>query len=336
MDHKSVPDLTRLVAVEEHFRTAELEAVLDGPERLFSKALAEHLADVGERRLATMDATGIDVQVLSSAAPHLQSMQPASAVSIAAAVNETVAEAVARHPSRFAALATVATPDPTSAARETERAVTELGMRGAMIHGHTGGRFLDDEFFRPILEAIEALDVPLYLHPTYAPATVMDAYYSGLPEPFGMVLATGAMGWHYETAMHAARMILGGVFQRYPRLKLVLGHAGEGLPFYLERALKVLRRPSPEMADHFQAIYRENVYVSTSAFFSSAPLRCVLEVTDIRHILFAVDYPYSDAAEGAAWIRETQAVDDHGRELIMHANSDRLFRLDNTRHRPTH
>lgn len=317
----------RLVAVEEHFRTAELEAVLEGPERLFSKALSEQLEDLGEQRLVTMDDAGIDVQVLSSAAPHLHSMTPAKAVDVAARVNDALVAAIAAHPTRFAGLTTLATPDPESAARELERAVHDLGLCGAMIHGHTQGRYLDDQSFWPIFEAAENLGVPIYLHPTYVPQAVMDAYYSGLPEPFGMVLATGAMGWHYETAMHAMRMIVGGVFRKFPKLQLILGHAGEGLPFYLGRAIKVLRRPSPEMAEHFEHIYRNNFHITTSAFFSEAPFKCALEVTPVEHILFAVDYPYSNAAEGADWIRTTASVDEETRRLIMHGNSDRLFNL---------
>lgn len=317
----------RIVAVEEHFRTPELEAVIDGPEKLFSKALGESLGELGEGRIQIMDEAGIDVQVLSSAAPHLQWMPPAQAVDVAKRVNDGLATAIDAFPERFAGLATLATPSPADAARELERTVADLGFRGAMIHGHSEGRFLDDSFYWPMLEAAEALDVPVYLHPTYAPKAVMDAYYSGLPGPFGMMLATGIMGWHYETGMHAMRMVLGGVFQRFPKLQLILGHGGEGVPFFLDRAIKVLRRAAPDMSDHLAATYRNNFYVTTSAFFSDAPLKCALELTPPDRILFATDYPYSQAKDGTDWILSTSAVDDVQRKAILHGNSDRLFRL---------
>lgn len=317
----------RIVAVEEHFRTPELEAVLDGPEKLFSKALGESLADLGDARLAAMDEAGIDVQVLSSAAPHIHWMEPDEAVKVAGNVNDGLAEAIAVHPDRFAGLATLATPAPVAAARELERCVRQLDFRGAMVHGHTEGRFLDDQFFWPMLEAAEALDVPIYLHPTYPPKAVMDAYYSGLPGPFGMLLSTGMMGWHYETAMHTMRMVIGGVFRRFPRLQLIIGHGGEALPFFLDRSIKVLNRGSPEMSQHLKETYRNNFYVTTAGFFYDAPMRCAMEVTPIERILFAADSPYASAKEGTEWICTTPTLDDTQRLMVMHENSDRLFGL---------
>jgi hypothetical protein len=318
----------RIVAVEEHFRTPELEAVLDGPEKLFSKALGESLGDLGAGRIAIMDEAGIDVQVLSSAAPHVHWMPPADALEVSARVNDGLAAAVSVYPDRFAGLATLATPDPEGAARELERCMGDLGFRGAMIHGHTQGRFLDDQFFWPMLEAAEALDAPIYLHPTYAPKPVMDAYYSNLPAPYGIMLSTGMMGWHFETGMHAMRMVLGGVFQRFPRLQLILGHGGEGVPFFLDRAVKVLRRASPEMSEHLADTYRQNFYITTAAFFSDAPLKAVLELTPPDRILFATDYPYSQAKDGTDWMLATPAVDEELRAAILHRNSDRLFKLE--------
>ena len=319
--------VTRVVAVEEHFRTPELEAVLDGPEKLFSRSLGESLADIGDKRIADMDEAGIDVQVLSSAAPHVQWMEAAEAVDVSRRVNDRLADAVTAHPDRFAGLATLATPSPLEAARELERCVRELDLRGAMIYGHTHGRFLDDQFFWPMLEAAESLDVPLYLHPSYAPKAVMDAYYSGLPGHFGTMLSTGMMGWHYEVAMHSMRMVLGGVFKRFPRLQLIIGHNGEALPFFLDRSIKVLNRASPEMSQHLREVYLANFYITTAGFFYDAPMRCALEVTPIERVLFATDYPYASAVDGVEWIRSTPTLDDTRRRMVMHGNSDRLFRL---------
>ena len=330
-DQAGSTDRPRVVAVEEHFRTPELEAVLDGPEKLFSRTLGESLGDIGDKRIADMDAAGIDVQVLSSAAPHVQWMGADEAVDVARRVNDRLAEAVDSHPDRFAGLATLATPAPVEAARELERSVRELDLRGAMIYGHTNGRFLDDQFFWPMLEAAEALEVPLYLHPSYAPKPVMEAYYSGLPGHFGTMLSTGMMGWHYEVAMHSMRMVLGGVFKRFPRLQLIIGHNGEALPFFLDRSIKVLNRASPEMSQHLREVYPGNFYITTAGFFYDAPMRCALEVTPIERVLFAADYPYASAAEGVTWVRSTPTLDETQRRMVMSENSDRLFRLDRKR-----
>ncbi|GGF15634.1 amidohydrolase family protein [Subtercola lobariae] len=317
----------RTVAVEEHFRTPELAAVLDGPERLMPPILGAKLADLGDARIADMDEVGIDVQVLSSAATQVHSMEPQTAISVSAGANDALAKAVAEHPTRFAGLATLATPDPEAAARELERSVTELGFVGAMIYGPTHGNYLDHDSFTPILEAAEALGVPLYLHPTYVPAAVVDAYYSDLPGEFGMMLSTGGMGWHYETAVHAMRLILSGVFQRYPKLQIILGHDGEGIPFYIGRTIKVMHRASPEMSAHVGHAWKNNFYVSTSGFFTDAPFQTVLGTTPIDRILFAMDYPYARDPEAIEWARSTTTLDDASRRKVLHENSDRLFKL---------
>ena len=146
-------------------------------------------------------------------------------------VNDVLAKAVADHPDRFAGFAVLPTLDATAAANELERTVKELGFKGALINGHTRGRFLDDQAFWPIFERAEALDVPIYLHPTPPPPQVREAYYSGLPGMVGNVLALAGWGWHCETGLHALRLVLGGVFDRFPRLQVIIGHMGENIPF---------------------------------------------------------------------------------------------------------
>lgn len=318
----------RTVAVEEHFRTPELEAVLEGPEKLFSATLGPRLAELGDERIADMDAAGVDVQVLSSAAPHLQWMAPEEAVDVAAKVNDGLARAVAQHPTRFAGLATVPTPDPAAAARELERSVRELGFVGAMIYGRTNDAFLDDQAYWPILEAAEALDVPIYIHPTYVSDAVMKAYYAGLPGHFSTMLSTGGMGWHYETAVHAMRMVLAGVFERFPNLQIILGHAGEGIPFFLGRTVRVMRRASPEMSAHLAHVWENNFYISTSGWFTDPPLQLLLGTNPVERLLFAVDYPYTDNPEPVEWARATPVLNDEQRRAFLHGNADRLFRLN--------
>src|SRR5918994_6950638 len=239
----------RTITLEEHYAT---EAFMEGPGRELKaqaeaarshpqvaagyEKLIEQLCDLGDGRISAMDAAGIDVQVLSLTFPGVEQLEAAEGVAFARETNGLLAEAVRRHPSRFAGFAALPTPAPDTAADELERMVREHGFEGAIINGHTRGRYLDDEFFWPILERAEALQVPIYLHPTPPPQPVIGASYMGnyAPEVTG-TLATGAWGWHIETATHVIRLILSGAFDRFPSLQLVIGHMGEGLPFMMPR-----------------------------------------------------------------------------------------------------
>ena len=210
------------------------------------KMWAEQLGDLGDRRLADMDAAGIDVQVLSTPAIGVEELDPPESVRMSKELNDVLAKAVADHPDRFAGFAVLPILDAAAAADELDRAVTQLGFKGALINGHTRGRFLDDQAFWPIFERAEDLDVPIYLHPTPPPPQVREAYYSGLPGMVGNVLALAGWGWHCETGLHALRMVLGGVFDRFSRLHVIIGHMGENIPFSLARADDVLT-PLPDI-----------------------------------------------------------------------------------------
>ena len=198
--------------------------------------VVEQLLDTGERRIAEMDAAGIDMQVLSLNSPGVEQLEADEAVKLAMQANDCLAEASRRYPARLAGFAALPTAVPDTAAGELERAVKELGLKGAVINGHTHGRYLDDPFFWPILERAEALGAPVYLHPAPPPQPVIEASYTGNFSPeIAYALSTSFWGWHIETATHVLRMILGGVFDRFPRLQFIIGHMGEGLPFFLDR-----------------------------------------------------------------------------------------------------
>jgi len=231
---------------------------------------------------------------------------------------------VAEHPRRFAGFASLPTPDPEAAAAELGRAVRELRFVGAMIHGHTDGRFLDDPRFTPILAAAEELGAPIYLHPTPPPPAVRQAYFEGLPEAVAATLAGPGWGWHAETALHVLRMVVAGVFDRHPSLQLIVGHMGENLPFSLSRADATL---SP-VADHLQrrvADYvHEHLWVTTSAYFTLPPFECARSVIGIDRMLFSVDYPFADPVAGRRFL-DSLPVPPADREKLAHANAERLL-----------
>ncbi|HEY1569952.1 MAG TPA: amidohydrolase family protein [Pseudonocardiaceae bacterium] len=304
----------RVIAIEEHFATAELRPA----------NWVDPLLDLGAGRIAEMDAAGVDVQVLSAPPPAVQQFPPDEAVAVAHAVNDRLAEAVTAHPDRFAGFATLPTPAPEAAAAELGRAVRGLGFRGAMLHGHTGGRFFDDQAFWPIFEAAEDLDVPVYLHPAPPPKAVFDAYFSGLDQTVAGLLATAGWGWHVETGLHALRLMVSGLFDRFPSLQVVLGHMGEFLPFGLARADSVLRDATAGLGRTVAEYFQENFHVTTSGFFSAPPLQCALSVVGVDRILFAVDYPYASNGEGVDFLNSVP-IAPADRAKIAHLNAERLL-----------
>jgi predicted TIM-barrel fold metal-dependent hydrolase len=319
----------RTITLEEHFATP---AFLNGPgarikERPQAAQLLDQLCDLGERRIADMDAAGIDVQILSLTAPGVDQLDASEAVKLAHDTNDIVADAVRRHPSRFAAFATLPTASPEIAADELDRMVREHSFKGAVINGHIRGRYLDDEFFWPILERAEALQVPLYLHPTPPPRQVIEVSYAGnYPAEVTDWLATAAWGWHIETATHILRLILSGAFDRYPRLQLVIGHLGEGLPFMLPRIDSKLPMALTKLHRPISAYLRENLHYTMSGFnFTSTFLDLFLEV-GVRRIMFSADYPYGLMSEARTFLDQLP-VSPADKERIAHGNAELLLRL---------
>ena len=319
----------RVIALEEHFWTAEIaEAIgaLRNPDAGSGSPLEADLADLGERRLAAMDAAGIDVQVISHTTPGVQHLDADTATPLARDANDRLARAVEKHPRRFAGFATLPTAAPGVAADELERAVTELGLKGAMINGHTGGRFLDDPAFDVLLARAERLGVPLYLHPTEPIPAVREAYYEGFAPAVTWFLSAAAWGWHAETALHVLRMVLGGVFDRHPQLQLVIGHMGEMLPFMLQRVDDNLP-PGVTGLEHLPSEYiLRNVHITTSGLFSLPPLLCALMVFGVDRVMFSIDWPYAPNEEGRRLL-EAAPVAPAALERLAHGNAERLLGL---------
>jgi len=238
-------------------------------------------------------------------------------------VNDRLHAAVQANPKRFAAFAALPTSDPKAAADELER-TTGLGFKGPMIHGLANGSFLDDKRFWPIFERAQALDVPVYIHPAVPHSAVMDAYYSDYVKDFPMVIRA-AWGFTVETATHAIRLVLSGLFDAYPRLKIVLGHLGETLPFLLWRVDQALSRPGAKPLS-FRKVFSEHFYITTSGNFSNPALLCCMMEMGIDRILFAVDWPFVANTPAVEWMK-TVPLCEEDKIKLLYANAKRLFRL---------
>jgi len=313
----------RVITLEEHFLTAAVDRAVM---RRVVNLPDEQLLDISERRIAAMDAAGIDVQVLSMVAPAVQELEPVQAVPLAAEANDLLAATVAAHPDRFAGFATLPTSDPKAAAAELERSVRQLGMKGPLINGHTGGRFLDEPQFWPILETAEGLGVPIYLHPTPPTQQVMDAYYSGLDPRVATSLASSGWGWHAETALHSLRMVAAGIFDRFPGLQIILGHMGENLPFYLDRANRKLGKVTGHLQRSVAEYLLTQFHITTSGFVTLPPLECTLAVFGADRIMFSVDYPFEDMREARDFL-DAAPLAPADKEKIAHGNAECLLGL---------
>jgi uncharacterized protein len=322
----------RTITLEEHYASP---AFLDGPGRELREhgrsfggrltGVLEHLCDIGDKRIAEMDAAGIDMQVLSLTSPGTEQLEASEAIVLAREANDVLAEAVRSHPGRFAGFAALPTAAPDTAADMLERAVRAYGFKGAVINGHIRGRYLDDKFFWPILERAETLDVPIYLHPTRPPQAVIDASYSGFAPIVSYMLAGAGWGWHIETAIHIIRLILGGAFDRYPRLQVVIGHMGETLPFMLHR-LDVMPAAMTKLDRPISAYLGENLHYTFSGFnYIPTFLDLLLEVGP-EQIMFSADYPFGSMAQARAFLDQLP-VSAADKERIAHGNAERLLRL---------
>ena len=326
-----MPATLRVITLEEHFHAPMIpDAAITRrfgeppPGSRMARVFAK-LNDLGEQRLADMDAGGVDVQVISHRAAVIDRLGNDRAVTLAREANDHLAGAIAAHPDRLAGFALLPTIEPRAAALELERAVSELHFKGALINGPTQGRFLDDRFFWPIFDAAMRLEVPIYLHPSEPPVAVREAYYDGLEPRVAQALATSAWGWHVDTGLHALRLVAGGVFEQFPSLQIIIGHMGEGLPFMLARASRELRSFAG-LSRPLEEYMAENFHITTSGLFTYPPLLCLLETIGADRVMFSVDYPFSDIAEGREFIAGAP-ISTIDREKIAHANAERLLGL---------
>ncbi|WP_277980138.1 amidohydrolase family protein [Sphingomonas phyllosphaerae] len=322
----------RLIAIEEHILPVDVrDAWADAPPPHDPvSAIAdmgetgERLADLGEGRLALMDEQGVDVQVLSLTTPGLHNLEPGPAVELAWRTNDLIADACARRPDRFQGLAALPTSDPDAAPRELERAVRELGLKGALLCGRTRGRHLDHAALRPMLAKAAALGVPLFIHPQTPAPAVREASYSGIGERADLALSAFGLGWHYEAGLEWVRLVAAGVFDELPNLQIILGHWGEVALFYIERTGAVLDR-ALDLDRSLAECARRNLYVTGSGMWSEGYLRRCLEIVGPERLLFSTDFPYQYRPGGEPR-RFIESIDLDGatRNGLAHGNWERL------------
>ncbi|QDC37878.1 amidohydrolase family protein [Sphingobium fuliginis] len=344
---RAQPSGTPLIATEEAYATPELMAALDaGPpgmteaEKTYTALLRSgtgagaselnrKLCSV-EARLAEMDANGVDMHLLSITIPGPQAFPPKEGARVARSLNDGLAAIIRAHPTRFAGLAAIAPQDPQASVAEIERARKDLALNGVIINSHSFGEYLDEPKFRPILAALEAQDMPLYLHPR-SPSQAMIGPY----ENYGL---SGALwGYGADGSLHLLRMIFGGVFDEFPRLKVVLGHMGEGIPYYFTRidnryrnlmargGEKLGLKPLRQLPSQY---FKSNVYITTSGTFSHKVLAYCLDILGAERILFAIDYPYERSDEAVRFIRSAP-LSPIDAEHICFRNAQTLFRIRN-------
>ena len=312
-----------VIAIEEHYSDPAVTARGKGPARAVA-TLESRLNDLGELRLREMDSAGIDLQVISHAPSPLQQLDAKDSRELATATNDRLHDAIDRNPERFAGFAALPTADPRAAADELERTVTRLGFKGGMIHGRTREEFHDGKKFWPIYERAQHLDVPIYIHPGPPHPARVQAYYGDYLNDFPS-LNSAAWGFTIDTANQVVRMILSGLFDAYPQLKIIIGHMGESIPYLVDRIDEALSRPGNKPVA-FKDTFLDHFYITTSGHFSTPALLCAMLEMGIHRILFSVDWPFVENEPGMRWM-ETVPLSAEDKEKVFSGNARRILKI---------
>lgn len=312
------------ISLEDHFIS---KAVQGKPAEkalslhLFPEDVRRNLLDIGEGRIADMDDGGISLQVIS----HIPADESSTTCQ---EINDQLYESVKRHPTRFAGFATLPVSDPVAAAKELERCVKELGFVGAMIPNHTGGTYFDGEAYLPMWEKAQELDVPIYLHPSPPASQLLEHYQGNYSPAVGRLLAMQAWGWHADVAVHVLRLYVSGLFDRFDKLKVVVGHMGEMLPFMKERIDARLNGNWGACKRDWLTVWKENLWFTTSGMWYLSPMSCLLKSVAIDRIMYSVDYPLESNLDGKKFIQDLEAsglVDDEALAMIAYKNAENLL-----------
>jgi 2,3-dihydroxybenzoate decarboxylase len=316
--------MVKKIALEEHFlspglvdiwRPTMAEVPPAATEKLFKQ-----LTDFGDLRLETMDKSGIARAVLSLAGPGVQSVRDAKAATkMAIESNDFLAKEIQKRPDRYTGFAHIAVQDPKAAADELERCVKQLGLRGAMINGHTNGMYLDDPSLYPFWERVEALGTIVYIHPIdpIVPAPVLNGTYG---------LRRSTWEWGFETGSHALRLVFSGLFDRFPKAKVALGHMGETLPYLLWRFDSRAKLYNVKLNKAPSQYIKDNIVVTVSGVFAAEPLRCAVDALGRDRVMFSADYPFEDSVEAGHWMDDV-AIDESLRADIAYNNAAKLLNL---------
>lgn len=322
------------IATEETYTTDELIALNATNDEHVEYLVGTGLPEIGPERLGKMDEAGIDVQILSAHTPGVQNVPGQEGIDFAYRLNRMIAEGpMATHPGRYRAYATLPLQEPEASADELERAVREDGFVGAMTNGFIGERFLDHPKFEPLLARAEALGVPIYLHPGFPPKKVYDIYYdtSRADEDrlFQSYIFSGSgYGWHQEIVTQCLRLIITGAFDRFPDLQMIVGHMGEGLPFFYERIVGDMAESTEgSLAKPLGQYFADNFWYTTSAFFQDELLQLLLRYVSTDRVMFGTDYPFADMRQGTEWFRAVDLPRD-AKEKIAFRNAQRLFGIE--------
>ncbi|KAJ5345193.1 hypothetical protein N7452_003197 [Penicillium brevicompactum] len=306
------------ITLEEHYISSEVRNAND-EFASFPAHITQKLSSLSTERIQDMDSGNVALQILS----HAPGTHPPA---LCTSTNNQLAQAISQNPKRLAGFALLPMGDPISAASELERCVREHGFLGALVDNHINGRFYDGPEFRIVFEKAAELDVPIYLHPSWASPEMLEHYKGGYADEVAVAMSAFGWGWHSETAVHVLRLYASGLFDEVPGLKIVLGHMGEMLPFQMERVVGVAGRWG--LRRGFQEVWDSNFWITTSGMFSLAPLACLLRTTKIERVLYSVDYPFSDNKKGADFvekIKESGLMSAEDLEKFAHGNAEALF-----------
>ncbi len=331
--------ISRVIAIEESFLHPTVWDLYPEDLKKRYSPVKNGLSNVGPERIRVMDAAGIDMQVLSHVQPGIQVLpddQAQKAIAICREVNDWLGSMVKQYPERFAGFAMLPTQSPKDAADELERTVKELGFKGALINGHTNGRYLDHPSFEPLLARAEDLDVPIYIHPTDPPKAVSDTYYAPHIDTLVPV-----WGWPVETGTHVLRLMCNGVFDRHPNLKIVVGHMGELLPYNAGRLdtlimgewllsaqekKKTGKVPNATMEKGVAHYFRNNIYITSSGVFEQPIFDCAVAMMGLDNLMFSVDAPLRDNVEAIEFL-EACNLSPEDKERFAHGTAEKLLKL---------
>jgi predicted TIM-barrel fold metal-dependent hydrolase len=315
----------RTIALEEHYATTKF---LNGPGSWHKSrpALAEALADLGDGRIAAMDDAGIDLAVLSLAAPGVEQLDGPNAVHQARDCNDELAAAVQKYPDRLAGFAALPISAPDAAADELDRAMRSYNFAGAVINGHCRGVYLDDPHFEPVLERAAALRAPIYLHPTIPPPAVIESCYAGFSDEVTFALATVGWGWHINTATHVLRIILGGVFDRHPDLQVIIGHMGEAIPFMVPRFDATLKPELTGLNHPISSYLRKNLHYTFANFNDAPTYASLVAQVGADRVAFSTDHPFGSMRAARVFL-DNLPLSEQDRARISHRNAEELLGL---------